>query len=339
MNLFSTTDEDFQYFRGLGYTGSINDMHYKALGDMGYTGSLSDRVSSYMVSEYGFFHEPLKDLRDGTTAFSLTDFRMTVTTTGSDEVFTIPCQDVGTFNSVVDWGDGSTSTITTFDDSDLEHTYASAGSHKIRISGAFPNIYFNNSGDKLKVKSVESLGTAGWSSLESAFRGCTNLTSFISGVTDTSSLTSLGNTFRDCTGLTSFNVSTLDTSSVTRLNRMFRGCTSLTYLDLSNFNTANVTIMSEMFYNTSALTDVVGIEDFNIEGLDSSSRITDFALGVTLPTARYDTILINWDAQNPVDNLRPNFGGSKYTGGGTAAAARANLISTDSWTITDGGTA
>lgn len=339
MIFFPTTDEDFQYFRGLGYTGTINDMHYRALGDMGYTGSLNDRARSYLVSEYGSFHESLKDLRDGTTIFSLTDFRMTVATTGPSEVFTIPCQNVGTFNAVVDWGDGSTSTITTFDDLDLAHTYATAGSYKIRISGTFPNIYFNNSGDKLKVQSVESLGTVGWSVLDGAFRGCSNMTSFISGVADTSSVTTLASMLRDCTSLTSVNVSTLSTPSVTALNNTFRGCTSLTSLDVSNFNTSNVTIMSNMLNGSSALTDVIGVEDFDIEGLDSISRLTNFALGVTLPTARYDALLINWDAQNPFDGITTSFGGSKYTGGGTAAAARANLISTDGWTISDGGTA
>ena len=53
-------------------------------------------------------------------------FAMTVATTGANEVFTIPCQDVGVFSATVDWGDGATSTITTYNDTDLAHTYASA---------------------------------------------------------------------------------------------------------------------------------------------------------------------------------------------------------------------
>ena len=60
---------------------------------------------------------------------------------------------------------------------------------------------------------------------------------------------------------------------------------------------------------------------------------------VTLPTARYDALLINWDAQDPFDGMSAHFGYSQYTAGGAAAAARANLISTDGWTISDGGTA
>jgi len=68
---FPTADEDFQYFRSQGYTGSINDMHYKALGDLGYTGSLNDRIHKYLTEEYGSFYEAMRDLRNGTLTFSL----------------------------------------------------------------------------------------------------------------------------------------------------------------------------------------------------------------------------------------------------------------------------
>jgi surface protein len=346
-----------------------------------------------------------------------TDFVWTVATTTSSETFTIPCQNVGTFNATVDWGDGATSAITTYNDADLAHEYASAGDHQIRISGTFPNIYFNNAGDKLKVKSVENLGVLGWTRLKFAFYGCSNMTSFVAGNTDTSNVTEMNLMFYNCSSLTTLDVTSFDTSSVTEMNLMFRGCSSITSLDVTsfdtsgvinifrmfqgcsslisldltsfdtssvtsvtnmfngcsslttldvtsfdtssvadmsfmflncssitsldvtNFNTSSVTTMSFMFYNCSSLTDIVGIDGFDIEGLNATTRLNAFATGVTLPTSRYDALLINWDAQNPFNGMSPNFGSSTYTGGGTAAAARANLISTDGWTIADGGTA
>ena len=79
-----------------------------------------------------------------------TDFVFTVRTTGAEETFTIPCQNYGTFNAVVDWGDGSaTSEITTYNDADLAHEYATADDYEIRISGTFPNIFFNNNNSVL----------------------------------------------------------------------------------------------------------------------------------------------------------------------------------------------
>ena len=71
MLFFPTVDEDVAYFRSQGYTGSINDMHYKAMGDLGYTGSLNDRIHAFLTFKYGSFYEAMRDLRNGTSVFSL----------------------------------------------------------------------------------------------------------------------------------------------------------------------------------------------------------------------------------------------------------------------------
>ncbi len=193
-------------------------------------------------------------------------FEFTVTTTTPNETFTIPCQNFGTFNATIDWGDGGpTSSITTYNDADLAHTYASAGDHQISITGTFPNIYFNNGGDKLKVKSVEDLGDVGWVSLSRAFRGCSNMTSFTGGTADTSSATSMFYMFASCSSLTSLDVSSFNTSSVTSMGGMFQDCSSLTSLDISGFDTSSVTNMFYMFYNCSFLTSL------DVSGFDTSS--------------------------------------------------------------------
>jgi surface protein len=471
MILFPTADEDYQYFVSEGYNGSINDMHYQALGDLGYTGSYTDRLYSYLVATYGDYHQALYDLRSGVSTFALTGkFMLTVATTTASETFTIPCQDAGTFNATIDWGDNSTpSIITAYNDAALTHTYATAGDHVIRITGTFPNIYFNDGGDKLKVKSVENFGEVGWTRADEAFWGCSNMTSFTSGTTDTSALlymnnmfrgctslttldvsgfdtssvtslfatfyecsslttldisgfdtssvtsfnntwgycaaltsldvsgfdtslatsmrymfngctsltaldvsgfntalvydmlgmfsgcssltsldvssfntaavTSMSSTFRDCTNLTSLDVSSFNTAIVSNMNTMFYNCSSLTSLDVSSFNTATVNDMSFMFYNCASVTDIIGVDTFDIGGLNSTTDLNDFATIVTLPTARYDALLIAWEAQDPFDGMAPNFGSSTYTGGGAVATARASLISRDGWTITDGGIA
>jgi surface protein len=298
----------------------------------------------------------------GTAQVLTTDFVMTVATTGADEAFTIPCQDVGVFDAVVDWGDGSTSAITTFNDADLSHTYAAAGDHQIRISGTFPNIYFDTL-DRLKVKSVENLGVMGWLRLDNAFFGCSNMTSFVAGNTDTSGVTNMyrmflfcsnlatidlvgidtslvtnmRSMFNSCASVTTLDVTGFNTSNVTTIYRMFKDCTNLTFVDMTGFDTSNVNSMGELLLNCTSLTDAPGVENFNIETLDTIYRLNSFAQGATLPTARYDALLINWNAQNPFDGLSPDFGSSTYSA--ASAAARANLISTDGWTIADSGTA
>ncbi len=336
-----------------------------------------------------------KDLADAgiveaTDPTFTTEFAMLVTTTTANETFTIPCQNVGTFDAGIEWGDGGVSSITAYNDSALTHTYASAGDHIVRIRGTFPNIYFNDGGDKLKVTKVLNLGQVGWGRLDEAFLGCSNMTEFTAGTTDTSAVTNMANMFnkcssltslnlsslntssainmaamfRNCSGLTSLNVSNFNTSSTTNINSMFRNCTSLTSLNVSNFNTSSAINMSSMFnnctsltslnvsnFNTSSvanmssmfrdcssLTSLVGPEDFDIEGLNETSDLNSFATNVPNGALDYDTLLVNWDAQDPFDGMAPDFGGSKYSAG-APATARANLISTDSWTITDGGPA
>jgi len=93
----------------------------------------------------------------------------------------------------------------------------------------------------------------------------------------------------------------------------------------------------------SGITDIVGVENFNIQAVTSSSGFFFFMDGTRLPTSRYDALLINWEAQAPISNANyVRFGSSyqgspKYTLGGAAEAARNSLINTYNWTLTDGG--
>jgi surface protein len=299
-------------------------------------------------------------------------FDMTVRTTAANETFTIRCKSVGTFNATVDWGDGSSSTVTTYNSANLAHTYASAGDHAISVSGTFPNIDFNNSSSAAKVIAVTNFGEVGWNgSIARAFWGCTNMTSFTSGVTDTSGITSLQYVWKNCENLTSIDVSTFDTSNVTQMDQMFFNCFSIPSIDLSSWDVSSVRYMRRTFENcylletinvtnwatTSVFSfnlfasnagrdvtgtfDIIGVENFNIEALTTYfSSLRDFMIApVGLPTARYDAWLINLDAQTSPNLTMVGFGSSQYTAGGAAEAARASLISNDGWSITDGGAA
>ena len=135
----------------------------------------------------------------------------------------IPTVSGGTYNCVVDWGDGSSSTITTWNDAAWTHNYGSSGAKTIRITGQFWGLQFNNTGDRLKLLTVTSFG--------SDFR--------------------LGNTglnFRGCENLTAM-ANDLSLVGVTTMSQMFYDCTSLTSLDVSSWNVSSVTNMSIMFYN------------------------------------------------------------------------------------------
>ena len=267
----------------------------------------------------------------------LTGFVSVWATTTNGESITIPTQ-AGTFNADVDWGDGSAvENITS--STGFVHTYATAGDYTISITGTFPNIYINNNAAiKLKIKKVLNLGTVGWTKLERAFKGCSNLTEFTAGSTNTSAVDSLNGTFQNCTSLASLNVSSFDTSLVTDMYALLYGA-ALTSLDVSSFNTSNVTDMQYMFGACSALTSIVGVEDWDITGLNSTGDLTAFLTGGKMTTAQYDNLLVKWQAQDPFNGMTPSFGASKYTGGGAAATAHQDLIDIDGWSISDGGIA
>ena len=271
----------------------------------------------------------------GSAAVSLTGFVSVWATTGASETITIPTQ-AGTFNAVVDWGDSSPlETITS--STGFVHTYTTAGDHTISISGTFPNIHLNNGAEKDKIKKVLNLGTVGWTNLSDAFYGCINLTEFTAGSTDTSAVSFMGRTFRGCSGLTSMNISSIDTTNVTKLEQTFYGCSGVTSLDLSSFNTASVSNMNSMARNCSALTSIVGVEDWDITGLNSTGDLTNFLTSGKMTTAQYDALLIKWEAQaSGIPAMAAKFGASILTLGGAADAAKQSLINTYGWTIGDG---
>ena len=154
---------------------------------------------------------------------AITDFVMLWRTTGASESITLPTRSGYTYNATVDWGDGNTSTITSYDDADITHTYASAGDYTVSISGTFPSFYFNNGGDKDKLIEVSNLGDTGWLAVNLAFYGCSNLIYFRAGHTDTSQVTNMGYMMYGWSSMTSPpDLSSFDTSQVTDMGNMMR---------------------------------------------------------------------------------------------------------------------
>ena len=265
----------------------------------------------------------------------LTGFVSVWATTGFNETITIPTQP-GTFNAVVDWGDTSPpETITTYNG--FTHVYEDIGEHTISIAGTFPNIFFNNAGHKAKIRRVLNLGTVGWTKLNNSFFGCSNLTQFTAGSTDTSAVTDMVLMFGFCSGLTSADLSSLNTSIVTSMAYMFFGCSGLTNLNLSSFNTSNVTNMAVMLNGCSGLTNLAGAENFIITGLNATNSLNGFFSVGKMTTAQYDNLLIKWEVQAVgIPAMTTSFGASILTLDGTAAAAKQSLINTYGWTVSDG---
>jgi surface protein len=187
----------------------------------------------------------------------------------------LPLIYTGTYNFVVDWGDNTTSTITTYNQATVTHTYSVAGTYQIKINGVCNGWRFNADGDRSKILSVQQWGTAlKLGTYEGGyFYGCDNLN--LSSVTDTPVLAgvlNMSNCFTYCSALTTINkigewacsnvtnmsymfsntanfnqdISSLDTSNVTNMLGMFSGAANFNQ-DISSLDTSKVTNMSYMF--------------------------------------------------------------------------------------------
>ena len=161
---------------------------------------------------------------------------------------------------------------------------------------------------------------------------------------DVSSVTNMSSMFRTNQQFNQ-DISGWDVSNVTNMSYMFGGCKAFNQ-PIGIWNVSSVTNMSTMFANGYG-----GIYAFNQDlsswDIDQVSNFTNFMLTSTgLSTANYDATLVGWESQLQATwpggvgypyTININFGGSKYTAGGAADAARASLISNFGWTITDGG--
>lgn len=131
--------------------------------------------------------------------------RWTVAGDATARTITLPLNNGNgaSFNCTVNWGDGTTSTITAVDDADRIHTYAADGTYIVEIRGTCEGWSFNNGGDKLKLSGVLHWGShgvafSGFKYLVGALYGCANCTSIGVGPIPASGAgpTSLSNAFR-----------------------------------------------------------------------------------------------------------------------------------------------
>jgi surface protein len=183
--------------------------------------------------------------------------------------FKLPLTTSTGLNCTVDWGDGTSDTITSHTAAETTHTYTIAGIYTIRITGLLPGWRFGNSGDRLKFLNVNKWGILNITT-NAAFWGCSN---FNSTAIDAPLITttSFDSMFGACTtfngSINNWNVFSVtnmsfafseafsfnqnlnqwNVSNVTTMLGMFQICRSFNQ-DIGSWNTSNVTTMANMFF-------------------------------------------------------------------------------------------
>lgn len=201
-------------------------------------------------------------------------------------------------------------------------------------------------------------------SLKSFFHNCKALSTIDLSNWDISTINSMAGIFYGCTNLVSAGIGSWDVGNVTNFGRSginfsggFESCTNFNE-DISSWDVSSGTDFTKMFWssgfnqpigNWTNMSPVILNQTFRDCGFTGSlanwtvTGVTNFsnfmANGTAMSTANYDATLIAWDAQGAMAySGTVNFGGSKYTSGGAAEAARTSLIT--KWGgITDGGAA
>ncbi|UOY05767.1 BspA family leucine-rich repeat surface protein [Muricauda sp. SCSIO 64092] len=212
-----------------------------------------------------------------------------------DLTVTIPTTGSG-YNYTVDWGDGTVDTTTYT--GDASHTYSSAGAYTVSITGDFPSIYFDNAGDKDKIRTVQQWGGIQWKSMEKAFAGCTNLRVT---ATDTLDLTQVRHMSFMFSGASSFNqdIGNWDVSNVLYMDDMFNGASSFNQ-DIGEWNVGNVLHMGGMFANAASFNQDIGNWDVG--------NVTDMN-GMFAIATSFNQNISGWNVDK-VENMRFMFTGA-----------------------------
>ena len=166
-------------------------------------------------------------------------FRFEIQIDNPGDTFTLPLLP-GTHDFMVNWGDLTHSEITSDVDPDKTHTYASAGTYEVLMSGTCTAFGFNNSGDRLKITSLLNtfIGDMGFTTLN--FYGCSNLTTLTASMSELKSLTTAESMFRGCTSLTAIPAGIFDgCTNITSFQYAFRNCSNITAIpaNLFRYNT------------------------------------------------------------------------------------------------------
>jgi len=186
-------------------------------------------------------------------------------------VAVLPLISAGDYSFTVNWGDGNSDVITTWNDPDATHTYVDNDSYTITIVGGTIRGFSYESAsvslaNRANLRSVDSWGNLLISGSSYVLKDCVNLSSFAGGGPALFEVNSLTGFFMGCNdlfnGCTSLTVapSSLDTTTILDMSSTFEGCTAFNG-NVTSWITSGVTSMNSMFKNCSQFNSGIDVWD------------------------------------------------------------------------------
>jgi surface protein len=249
----------------------------------------------------------------------------------------LPLDINGVYNFIVYWGDGKKDLITTYNQTQITHTYPKTGIYTVKIIGIIQGWGFPGAGDELKIIEVKQFGclTLINNSIGGFwFLNCTNLSlsktkdlpRFIGPVSmsgafqqitsqinranewNINAVTSLNSTFRLATAFNA-SLNNWDTSNITDMsscfdtNAVFNG-------DISAWNTSSVTNMNTMFSNATAFDQNIG--KWNVSNCTNFGQFMAGKTPSTFSASNLDSIYNGWTNYKLGAGLSITFGTANY---------------------------
>ncbi|MDH5646115.1 MAG: BspA family leucine-rich repeat surface protein, partial [Candidatus Heimdallarchaeota archaeon] len=212
----------------------------------------------------------------------------------------LPLESTGTYNFVVDWGDGTTDTITTWDQAQTTHTYSTGGIKDVTFNGILRGWRFNNAGDVSKITGISQWGNMNLGNSGAYFMGASNMVLSATDAPDLTGTTSLYQAFRWCELLgNTGNMNNWDVSAVTDMGWMFLYAMSFNQ-PLGNWNVSSVTNMANMFMNAFYFNQPIG--SWNTSSVTTMSNMFNSATA-------FNQSVGDWDVSK-VTNMNNMFGGA-----------------------------
>jgi len=145
----------------------------------------------------------------------------------------------------VDWGDGNQTITTDENDILLSHTYNDSGVYDVTVSENLTYFKMFESTTKSSLVDVKQWGACTFTSMNSAFIGCSNLKITATDTPDLSLLTNMNETFEGCHSLENETLSGWDISTITTFYQTFKGC--INYNGALDWDLSNANDFREMF--------------------------------------------------------------------------------------------
>jgi surface protein len=202
------------------------------------------------------------------------------------------------------------------------------------ISGSNFSSAFRDCTSLVFNSSINNWNISGVSNLSACFRGCTLFNQPLSNW-DVSNVTLFTSALRSCTNFNQ-DISNWDTGNGAQFQEMLLGCVNFNQ-NIGIWNMQKATQLQSMLSSATAFNQNLGNWDVISRTGRTTINMTGMLNSSGINTANYDSTLVGWEAQAPVTVVTLGALGVTYTAAGAGGTARASLISTYGWTITDAG--